>query len=853
MTRFFNKAAYSIANGASATTTATSTAWALTRKQKHIPIPAGETAYLWIEQDNSEPVVYATVVGTITQEVGQSGDDYTVTVLNRDVIASSSGAGVMPSFTGAVSVTSAVSASMAEGYDENEEGPFDIIVGVGQSNMVSSGGTSTITWIDEKNYHSKMWTQSVTIPNVGSTSPIRGEVKPIRALTDSATSRPYANMRPLYEASPTTSRYTGIVGGFAVKYIKANRNNGRRVLCLLLAAGNTGMNDGYWNAPGFPGAQAGNLLTIAIDTVNLLLARHPGNKVVAILDHQGEADSGFPASFQARKEAMFNYLRANINQADINDIPIIFGYLASTETAINSAMDDIISSQNVLNIGLADPITEGLTTSDGVHYIDTLRFGQLYYDQWALVMDATDPVQVQWDSPATTSTPLSITLHWLQETTGVPPSTYKIEGSDNGSTGWAVLQSGIANTTVTYQETGLTASQVRYYRITATSNGVDAPVSTVQSGSAGASVAPGAITIDSIVDGAAKVATITTSIDTTGSPPVTYQVQASLDGATNWFQVYDTSDSSTLSTDNVISLLFDGTNSMPNVTTPTTYYFQARAVNVESVAGPWSASSQHEVQSGATVPTGQWAKFRRNTGMSSTQPSDTPVSGGSVFRYWLNQAGDTSRYLDQSNSSLQFIREATRNTADCTAGVARFMYTRPLRGAADYWFQRDQTVVMQFYHSALPTGANEQLFACSAASGNRVGLRLDSSGGNTVLKIGAYNQTHPDTSMQCTINTVTGQTQAGTGYLWAALSYVLSTNTFTLYFGESQNPALFAVTDTTKYDFSAQADVDDLQFGVTNSTGYPYTKEISCIDLFDSALTQQQIENLVASAEYSIA
>jgi hypothetical protein len=75
-------------------------------------------------------------------------------------------------------------------------------------------------------------------------------------------------------------------------------------------------------------------------------------------------------------------------------------------------------------------------------------------------------------TPTLTATPSSSTQMNLSWTNVANESSYKLEWSPNGSTGWAQIGGTIAANTTTYNHTGLTASTAYYYRITAMGDGL---------------------------------------------------------------------------------------------------------------------------------------------------------------------------------------------------------------------------------------------------------------------------------------------------------------------------------------------------------------------------------------------
>ena len=75
-------------------------------------------------------------------------------------------------------------------------------------------------------------------------------------------------------------------------------------------------------------------------------------------------------------------------------------------------------------------------------------------------------------TPTLTATVISATQINLSWTNVANESSYKLEWSANGTTGWTQIGGTIAANTITYSHTGLTASTAYYYRVSAIGDGV---------------------------------------------------------------------------------------------------------------------------------------------------------------------------------------------------------------------------------------------------------------------------------------------------------------------------------------------------------------------------------------------
>jgi hypothetical protein len=76
------------------------------------------------------------------------------------------------------------------------------------------------------------------------------------------------------------------------------------------------------------------------------------------------------------------------------------------------------------------------------------------------------------NTPTLTATVISATQINLSWTNVANESSYKLEWSANGTTGWTQIGGTIAANTITYSHTGLTASTAYYYRVSAIGDGV---------------------------------------------------------------------------------------------------------------------------------------------------------------------------------------------------------------------------------------------------------------------------------------------------------------------------------------------------------------------------------------------
>ena len=179
-----------------------------------------------------------------------------------------------------------------------KEGGFDIILNIGQSNNMFGGNETDGTGGGVSD-------EEVTDPRIKQYKTSTGEI--------------VLAQEPLEHPDKQTGEI-GYAFNFARRYIREGYlENGREVLIIPAAVGATGFAGGDWNKGG---ARYNNAVTY----INNVLADETGNhRVVAILWHQGEADTAMvDSNYTTALDQMIDDLRSDINY-NMDSVPFILG------------------------------------------------------------------------------------------------------------------------------------------------------------------------------------------------------------------------------------------------------------------------------------------------------------------------------------------------------------------------------------------------------------------------------------------------------------------------------------------------------------------------------------------------
>ena len=240
---------------------------------------------------------------------------------------------------------------------------------------------------------------------------------------------------------------------------------------------------------------------------------------------------------------------------------------------------------------------------------------------------------------ATASGTTAINLSWTApgSTGGSAITGYKIEVAPDG-TSWTDLVADTSNTTTTYAHTGLTAGDIRHYRVSAINAIGTGDPSNVDSATTDATV-PGA------PSGLTATASGTTAIDlswtapaSTGGSAITgYKIEVAPDG-TSWTDlVADTSNTTT-------------TYAHTGLTEGDTRHYRISAINANGTGDPSNVDS---ATAGATTtatapgaPTGLTATASGTTAINLSWTAPGSTGGSAITGYKIEVAPDGTSWTD---------------------------------------------------------------------------------------------------------------------------------------------------------------------------------------------------------------
>lgn len=271
-------------------------------------------------------------------------------------------------------------------------------------------------------------------------------------------------------ASPS---YIGFGLTFAKNYIdNGNLKSGRKVCIVPAGWGGTGFgNNNRWN----PGQ---DLYTSAVYYTNQVMTKASGSRLVAILWHQGENDSGQTQSwYSTRLDWMVQNLRNDI-LGDNFKVPFVCGgmvpYWVDTNAGaqpIEAALKD--TPNRVAYSGFANPripTVIAYNPSDIIHYnaAGARELGLRYYTQWVVAKKNT----LASASPKQPTNVVvkpgdgQVIISWTDPVPINPIITgYDIEYKQSSETTWLPLTSLSALAVPGYTKTGLTNNTSYDFRV----------------------------------------------------------------------------------------------------------------------------------------------------------------------------------------------------------------------------------------------------------------------------------------------------------------------------------------------------------------------------------------------------
>ncbi|MFY9615690.1 MAG: N,N-dimethylformamidase beta subunit family domain-containing protein [Candidatus Dormiibacterota bacterium] len=327
---------------------------------------------------------------------------------------------------------------------------------------------------------------------------------------------------------------------------------------------------------------------------------------------------------------------------------------------------------------------------------------------------------------ATAMSPSQINLSW---TASSGATSYKIQRSPDGSTGWTQVGT---STTTGYSNTGLSPATTYYYQVLASNSTGDSGPSTGASATTpvGAPAAPTGLTA-----GAVSPTQINLSW-TASSGATSYKIQRSPNGSTGWSQV---------GTSTAAAYMDTGLN--PS----TTYYYQVLASNATGDSGPSNLASASTPVAAPAAPTGLTA-----TAFSASQINLGWTASGGATSYKIQRSPDGTSGWTQVGTST------TTSFSNTGLSPSTTYYYRVL--ASNATGDSGPSTVASAATPAGAPGAPTGLTA-SAVSTSQVNLGWNAVSGATSYKV----QRSPNGS--------SGWTQVGTSTAAAYMDMALAAST----------------------------------------------------------------------------
>lgn len=307
----------------------------------------------------------------------------------------------------------------------------DVVLLVGQSNMVGYGSGLDTTYLDPPDPRIKQY------PGSGS---YLGKV--VTAID------------PLFH----TEQFAGGVGlamSFAREYVRT-MSSSRRLLFVPCARGNTGFrtssvvptpsgyeaNVGTWEV----GGAGVNFYEFAIAQANAAIALNPANRLVAILWHQGEKDTFFlnEAQYAAQLDALIAGFRSRISTASATT-PFILGQMVPTYAggAYKAAVEAAhirTQSRNIRTAFVYGPSGSSYVNSDGVHWNAAGQriLGSRYFEALTLARaNMLGAAPTAPGAPVISPFGTSMAVTWARPTSRV--TDYSIQYRVTGAGSWTTV------------------------------------------------------------------------------------------------------------------------------------------------------------------------------------------------------------------------------------------------------------------------------------------------------------------------------------------------------------------------------------------------------------------------------
>jgi hypothetical protein len=340
---------------------------------------------------------------------------------------------------------------------------------------------------------------------------------------------------------------------------------------------------------------------------------------------------------------------------------------------------------------------------------------------------------------ATVASGTQINLSWTDNSND--ETGFRIERSADGSTGWSEIATTASNTT-TYQNTGLTAATIYYYRVRAYNTSGNSSYSNnanATTASASAPTAPSNLTAT-----AASTSQINLSWTDNSNNETGFRIERSPDGSTGWTEIATPAANTT-------------TYQNTGLTASTTYYYRVRAYNA-------SGNSGYSNTANATT-----------TGTLPAAPSNltaTAASSSQINLSWTDNSNNETGFRIERSTDGSIFSEITTVSANITsyqntglaASTIYYYRVRAYNGTGNSAYSNTANTTSL---GTAPTAPSS--LTATAASSSQINLSwTDNSNNETGFRI----ERSPDNSTWAEITTVSSNitTYQNTG-LTASTTY----------------------------------------------------------------------------------
>lgn len=599
---------------------------------------------------------------------------------------------------------------------------YDVIVLMGQSNMVGNGTTINLNYTDPVN--SKVW-RWVTSAN--GTAALASYKSQITLASD-----------PL--GHPDTLSGVGPGMEFARWYSGLTSEN-RRVLLVPTAVQATQLvttTPPTWNS-----TVVGSLLDNAIGYANAAITAAGANaRVKAFLWLQGESDalaSASSSAYQTALDALITKVRSQVTGAT-SATPFVIASMVPSWAATPNGTSVSIATVHAATPGRVSytGYAAGPTGSGNIHYTEAEQrtLGRSLVTAYVSALTNTLIPAVPGQPTGLTATPgvSQVALSWTSPTNvGVPAlSDYLVEYKLTSSGTWLTFSDGVSTTT-TATVTGLTGGSSYDFRVTAVNGtGNSTPSSTVSATPTTATV-PGIPTgLTATPGGSGAIAMSWTAPASNGGSAITdYRVQYSTDG-TNFTTFSDGVSTTTSAT---ITGLVTGTNYTVRVAAINAVGTGTDTAGVTCVAGTAANLQGLPALTSATVT----QTFDVTIGMAIT----TAVNGTISAIYFatkgalLGGACNVGVYASTAASSPVATASATLRS---TEGWTRIPLPSPVTVTAGQTFVIAGAVAQAY--PILATGVSWPLTSGNLTAPSGSNPRFANTTGNTLVAPSSVGSTN---------------------------------------------------------------------------------------------------------------